>query len=102
MSGERPTILDVAARSGVSKSTVSNVIRGSSGVSADARRRVLAAVAELGYRPNAVARQLVQRGFDVRLARAERAIDGDHGVDSLAVPLFARSMAGSLDRACDS
>lgn len=61
MSGARPTIIDVAARSGVSKSTVSNVIRGSSGVSADARRRVLAAVAELGYRPNAVARQLVQR-----------------------------------------
>jgi LacI family transcriptional regulator len=57
----RPTIIDVAARSGVSKSTVSNVIRGSAGVSADARSRVLAAVAELGYRPNAVARQLVQR-----------------------------------------
>jgi DNA-binding LacI/PurR family transcriptional regulator len=61
VSGARPTIIDVAARSGVSKSTVSNVIRGSSGVSADARSRVLAAVAELGYRPNAVARQLVQR-----------------------------------------
>jgi DNA-binding LacI/PurR family transcriptional regulator len=61
LSGGRPTIIDVAARSGVSKSTVSNVIRGSAGVSDDARRRVLAAVAELGYRPNAVARQLVQR-----------------------------------------
>ena len=57
----RPTIIDVAARSGVSKSTVSNVIRGSAVVSPAARSRVLAAVAELGYRPNAVARQLVQR-----------------------------------------
>jgi len=57
----RPTIIDVAARSGVSKSTVSNVIRGSAAVSPAARSRVLAAVAELGYRPNAVARQLVQR-----------------------------------------
>jgi LacI family transcriptional regulator, galactose operon repressor len=55
----RPTILDVAERSGVSKSTVSNVIRGGVHVSPDRRRRVLAAVAELGYRPNAVARQLV-------------------------------------------
>lgn len=55
----RPTILDVAERSGVSKSTVSNVIRGGAHVSADRRRRVLAAVAELGYRPNALARQLV-------------------------------------------
>jgi LacI family transcriptional regulator len=57
----RPTIIDVAARSGVSKSTVSNVIRGSAAVSPAARSRVLAAVAELGYRPNAVARQLVQQ-----------------------------------------
>jgi LacI family transcriptional regulator len=58
---QRPTIVDVAARSGVSKSTVSNVIRGASHVSDETRRRVLAAVAELGYRPNAVARQLVQQ-----------------------------------------
>jgi LacI family transcriptional regulator len=57
----RPTILDVAARSGVSKSTVSNVIRGAPSVSPGVRERVLAAVAELGYRPNGIARQLVQR-----------------------------------------
>jgi DNA-binding LacI/PurR family transcriptional regulator len=57
----RPTILDVAERSGVSKSTVSNVIRGGVHVSADRQRRVLAAVEELGYRPNALARQLVLR-----------------------------------------
>jgi DNA-binding LacI/PurR family transcriptional regulator len=57
----RPTIVDVAARSGVSKSTVSNVIRGATAVSPAVRERVLAAVAELGYRPNGIARQLVQR-----------------------------------------
>lgn len=57
----RPTIVDVAARSGVSKSTVSNVIRGAPAVSAGARERVLAAIAELGYRPNGIARQLVQQ-----------------------------------------
>jgi LacI family transcriptional regulator len=57
----RPTILDVAERSGVSKSTVSNVIRGGAHVSADRQRRVLAAVEELGYRPNALARQLVMQ-----------------------------------------
>ncbi len=61
MNGGRPTILDVAARSGVSKSTVSNVIRGAHAVSPEVRDRVLAAVAELGYRPNGIARQLVQR-----------------------------------------
>jgi len=57
----RPTILDVAALSGVSKSTVSNVLRGAGGTSAQTRERVLAAVQTLGYRPNAAARNLVQR-----------------------------------------
>ena len=55
----RPTIVDVAARSGVSKSTVSNVIRGGPHVSAEVQQRVLDAVRELGYRPNGLARQLV-------------------------------------------
>ena len=57
----RPTILDVAERSGVSKSTVSNVIRGGPHVSPEVQRRVLDAVRELGYRPNGLARQLVLR-----------------------------------------
>lgn len=61
MSAGRPTIVDVAALSGVSKSTVSNVIRGAVAVSPGVRDRVLAAVAELGYRPNGIARQLVQQ-----------------------------------------
>jgi DNA-binding LacI/PurR family transcriptional regulator len=61
MSARRPTILDVAAVAGVSKSTVSNVMRDATGVSTDTRARVLAAVEQLGYRPNAAARNLVQR-----------------------------------------
>jgi LacI family transcriptional regulator len=61
MSVHRPTIVDVAAVAGVSKSTVSNVMREATGVSADTRARVLAAVEQLGYRPNAAARNLVQR-----------------------------------------
>jgi len=56
-----PTILDVAEASGLSKSTVSNVIRGAGSVSAETRRRVLEVVADLGYRPNALARNLVQQ-----------------------------------------
>lgn len=58
---KRPTIHDVAALSGVSKSTVSNVLRDAGGASASTRARVLAAVASLGYRPSAAARNLVQR-----------------------------------------
>jgi LacI family transcriptional regulator len=57
----RPTINDVAALSGVSKSTVSNVMRGTGSVSDPTRQRVLDAVATLGYRPNAAARNLVLR-----------------------------------------
>ena len=60
-----PTILDVAALAGVSKSTVSNVIRGVDGVSPGVRERVAAAVEQLGYRPNTVARQLVSRRTNV-------------------------------------
>lgn len=53
------TIFDVARVAGVSKSTVSNVVRGIRGVAPETRRRVLGAVAQLDYRPNVLARHLV-------------------------------------------
>jgi DNA-binding LacI/PurR family transcriptional regulator len=56
----RPTIVDVARLAGVSKSTVSNVLRGAR-VSAESRRRVQDAVDRLGYRPNVLARELARR-----------------------------------------
>jgi DNA-binding LacI/PurR family transcriptional regulator len=56
-----PTILDVARRAGVSKSLVSMVTRGEGGVSEEKRRAILDAIDELDYRPNAMARGLVQR-----------------------------------------
>lgn len=52
------SIKDVAAEAGVSVATVSRVLNSHPSVSPDARRRVLAAVDVLGYRPNAVARSL--------------------------------------------
>ncbi|TKA08684.1 LacI family DNA-binding transcriptional regulator [Actinacidiphila oryziradicis] len=52
------TMLDVARRAGVTKQTVSNVVRGRAIVSAETKAKVEAAIAELGYTPNLVARSL--------------------------------------------
>jgi DNA-binding LacI/PurR family transcriptional regulator len=55
------TLMDVAERAGVSKSTVSNVIRGTAMVAEETRLRVERAIAETGYHPNAIARSLKAR-----------------------------------------
>jgi DNA-binding LacI/PurR family transcriptional regulator len=55
------TLIDVARRAGVSKSTVSNVIRGATLVAESTRRRVERAIADTGYHPNAIARALKAR-----------------------------------------
>jgi len=57
--GQRPTIEDVARRSGVSRSTVSRVINGEPKVRAEVVEEVRRVIAELGYVPNQAARQLV-------------------------------------------
>ena len=51
MTGKRPTISDVARQTGVSKATVSAVLNDSATVGSDTRDRVLAAIAQLNYRP---------------------------------------------------
>src|SRR5919201_6879498 len=56
------SIKEVAARAGVSFQTASKVLNGGDvRVSVETEERVLAAGAELGYRPNTIARSLVQR-----------------------------------------
>jgi LacI family transcriptional regulator len=52
------TIREVAERAGVSLTTVSHVVNRSRFVSEDTRKRVLEAMQDLNYRPNAVARSL--------------------------------------------
>ncbi|MEV0387633.1 LacI family DNA-binding transcriptional regulator [Nonomuraea sp. NPDC050643] len=60
----RPTLEAVAARAGVSKSSVSRVINGASTVAPSIRDVVLRAVRELGYVPHAAARNLATRRTD--------------------------------------
>ena len=57
----RVTIAQVAMAAGVSPTTVSHVLSGKRMVGAATRDRVQAAVRELGYRPNGVARNLRTR-----------------------------------------
>lgn len=54
----RPTMRSVAARARVSQRTVSNVINNYQHVAPATRQRVLEAIEELGFRPNAVAQSL--------------------------------------------
>jgi len=56
---QRATILDVAARAGVHAATVSRTINVPEKVAPDTRRRVEAAVRELGFVPNRAARGLI-------------------------------------------
>lgn len=77
----RPSIKDVAERAGVSWKTVTNVMHQRPNVRPQTRERVLAAVAELGYRPNRVARQLQE---------------GRSRVLTLAIPDITSSYFGTL------
>ncbi|CAM5684004.1 LacI family transcriptional regulator OS=Streptomyces alboniger OX=132473 GN=CP975_12560 PE=4 SV=1 [Streptomyces alboniger] len=54
---------DVARLAGVSSQTVSRVSNGYAGVTEETRREVLAAMKELGYRPNSAARALKRGEF---------------------------------------
>jgi DNA-binding LacI/PurR family transcriptional regulator len=58
-------ITDVARHAGVAPSTVSYVLTGRRSISVETRRRVEAAIAELGYRPHAGARALASNRSNV-------------------------------------
>ncbi|MDA8385841.1 MAG: LacI family DNA-binding transcriptional regulator [Actinomycetota bacterium] len=83
----QPTILDVAALAGVSKSVVSRVMNDSPLVSAETRKAVLKAAAQIGYRPNAAARHLASNR--TRILGAV--------VDDLHNPFFADMLDGVED-----
>jgi DNA-binding LacI/PurR family transcriptional regulator len=76
----RPTLEEVAAKAGVGRGTASRVINGGDKVSERARLAVEAAIAELGYVPNAAARALVTRRTDavaLVIAESEERVFGE-------------------------
>ncbi|WP_447949959.1 LacI family DNA-binding transcriptional regulator [Microbacterium aurum] len=84
-----PTIHDVAAAAGVSKSLVSLAVRGDAGVRAETRARILDAADRLGYRSNPWARSLVRGrsqtiGVLVDDLRSGYHTDVVHGVEDAA------------------
>jgi LacI family transcriptional regulator len=81
------TIRDVAARAAVSQATAARALGGYGYVSSAARRAVLDAAAELGYRPNAVAKALVSGS-----TRTVGLIVGD-----IENPFFAAAARGLAD-----
>jgi DNA-binding LacI/PurR family transcriptional regulator len=84
-----PTLDAVAARAGVSASTVSRVVRGSTPVSAEVAKNVREAIDALGYVPNLAARQLVTSRSDtvgLVVAQDQRDVFGQ--------PFFARMVEG--------
>lgn len=92
-----PTLEEVAARAGVSRSTASRAINGGLRVSPEALVAVERAVAELGYSPNRAARSLVTRRTDsVALVVPEP----DDRV--LTDPFFAGTLSGVSASLADS
>jgi DNA-binding LacI/PurR family transcriptional regulator len=84
-----PTLEDVAARAGVSRATASRVVNAAPRVRSAARDAVIAAITELGYRPNRAARSLVTRAAD---SIAVVVPESDERV--FADPFFSGTLAG--------
>ena len=85
----KATIADVARAANVSSMTVSRVVNNKGATSPATRRRVEAAIAAVGYRPNRLARALIQRKTQT-LGLV---------VPDIANPFFADIVRGAEDEA---
>jgi LacI family transcriptional regulator len=84
----KPSIREVADRAGVAISSVSRVLSEHPDVSARMREVVLAAVDDLGYRPNVLAQGL----------RRRRTLSVGFAVSDIANPIFAEIVTGAERR----
>jgi LacI family transcriptional regulator len=87
----RPSMDDVAKAAGVSKGSVSKVIRNAYGLSPAMRERVEAAIAELGYRPSIAARAMRGSSFSIGME-----------IPNLDIDFFSQIMHGATSRLAGS
>ena len=87
----RATLNDVAAAAGVSRASVSKVLRDAYGVSPEMRRRVSQAIEELGYRPVVAARALRGASFTIGFEQP-----------GFTNQFFAKLLAGARDALHDT
>ncbi|MEM5426293.1 MULTISPECIES: LacI family DNA-binding transcriptional regulator [Paraburkholderia] len=92
LNGRRPTVIDVAKRAGVSKSTAARVLSDAPNISASAREQVLLAAKALGYTRNELA-------VSMRSGRS-----GMLGLvlPDIANPFWGEVARGAQDRAADA
>ncbi|MBW6424816.1 LacI family transcriptional regulator [Rhizobium sp. XQZ8] len=89
---ERVTIYDVAAAAGVSTATASKALNGTGRVSSETRAKIKQVAADLGFRPNALARSLTRkRSFTVGLLT-----DDTYG--RFTLPVMAGISEGLIDQ----
>lgn len=82
---------DVAKAAGVSKGSVSKVIRNAYGLSPAMRKRVETAITELGYRPSIAARAMRGSSFSIGME-----------IPNLDIDFFTQIMAGATSRLAGS
>jgi DNA-binding LacI/PurR family transcriptional regulator len=91
-----PTMADVAKQANVALSTVSYAINGTRPISEETRQRIFAAMEELGYRPNAMARGLASKRSHI-LALLFPAPERGHGITELEFVTAAADTAREND-----
>lgn len=101
MNKKRATVKDVAKLAGVSTQTVSRVMNNVSYIADETRKKVEAAVQELGYRPSSLARSLAQQRsftlgivtFGLKYTGPSRTLSGIAGkADELGYMLLMKNL----------
>ena len=101
MARSRVTIRDVANYAGVSHQTVSRVINGSEAVRPATRARVEQAIAELGYRPDAIAQSMARGRSGYLACLSPNLTDYTFAKAGFADPRIGQNFVRDQQAACE-